>query len=776
MMRKWRKMLAISMMGVMMTGMLAGCGGNNTEDVADATSEEAVSEDTEAAEDTTEAEDIAEAEPYGTGNLLKNGECDGDVSFSMYVTSGGKQDLNNVDGEMVVDIESIGTQEHSVQIYQDGFQLRQGGVYEFSFDARSTVDREVAWRFQINGGDYHAYADDYFELTSEMQHYTYEFTMEEDTDPAPRLCFNLGYTLKMQDEGADPNSIGPHSIIFDNLSLTVSDGSNMIQDAEPVEINPVKLDQIGYRPDDQKLAIFSDLAKDDTTFTVVDTKSGETVFEGGMTEPDYSMAANEMDTIGDFSEVKDEGTYKIVTSAGVESYEFTIADNVYDDVYKSIVQMLYLQRCGTELDSGIAGDFAHAACHTDMATIYGTSNKIDVSGGWHDAGDYGRYVVPGAKAAADLLLSYDRLNADKIQDTDNLGIPESGNGVSDLLDEAIYELDWMLKMQDSSGGVYHKVTCANFPDTVLAVDETAELIVCPISNTATGDFAAVMALAGRILDRDGEGEYKDRAATYLEASKKAWEYLTANVGNKGFKNPDDIVTGEYPDGNCIDELFWASAELYKVTGDSKYKDAMTENVDKTNATSGLGWTNVGLFGCYSALTNETLKKEDSSLYSTIETYFNKSVDEAVRNISKNEYKINKLVDFEWGSNMSIANTGIMFMMANDINSNSEYVDYAKQHMHYLFGANATGYCFVTGYGTMTPEHPHHRPSEVLEKAMPGMLVGGPDSAMEDPYAKAVFLNVPAARRYADNAQSYSTNEVTIYWNSPLIYLMTAVLE
>ena len=186
--------------------------------------------------------------------------------------------------------------------------------------------------------------------------------------------------------------------------------------------------------------------------------------------------------------------YKIVLDTGAESYEFPVGDGVYDDIYKASVLMFYDQRCGTELDSAIAGDFAHAACHTGTAIVYGSDVAKDVTGGWHDAGDYGRYVVPGAKAVQDLLLTYE--DSEYAAKDDAIGIPESGNGVPDVLDEVRYELDWMLKMQDeTSGGVYHKVTGEVFPEMVAAVEETAQMILSPISNTATGDFAAVMAKA-----------------------------------------------------------------------------------------------------------------------------------------------------------------------------------------------------------------------------------------------------------------------------------------
>ena len=94
-------------------------------------------------------------------------------------------------------------------------------------------------------------------------------------------------------------------------------------------------------------------------------------------------------------------------------------------------------------------------------------------------------------------------------------------------------------------------------------------------------------------------------------------------------------------------------------------------------------------------------------------------------------------------------------------------------MDYLLGNNALGYCFVTGYGTVSPIHPHHRPSQVLGKSMKGMLVGGPNSNREDTYAMAVLKDIPPALCYADNEQAYSLNEIAIYWNSPLICLMSA---
>lgn len=764
-MRRGRRLVSV-MLALTMVLSMYGCGKKQEPKVTEETTTEAT-EGTQ--EDTEEKED---AVPYGQGNMIRNGDFeDGTGSFTTY-TNGGQAEMEvNDTGELQLDIAKIGQVEHGVQVYYDGFAIRQGGVYEFSFDVRGTLERDVDWRIQVNGGDYHAYIVDTVKVTEEVQHVSGKFTMEEETDPAPRLCFNMGYVNSMKEAGVEADSIGEHSIMIDNVSLVVVDGTNMIKDPEPVYVPKTKINQLGYKKEDKKVAIFSDLEKDDTTFKVVNTDTDEIVFEGTLTERDLNIIADEWNNIGDFSAVKEAGTYKVVSGKGEESFPFTIGDNVYDEAFNSVVKMLYLQRCGIELTSEYAGDYSHPVCHNTQATVYGTNKKLDVSGGWHDAGDYGRYVVSGAKTVADVLLAYEK-NPEAF--SDNMGIPESSNGVSDALDEVKYELDWMLKMQDSSnGGVYHKVTCAVFPETVMPQDETDELIIAPISNTATGDFAAVMAMAGRIFKRDGKGDYAAYGDTCLEAAKKAWTYLEAHKEDKGFKNPEEIVTGEYPDGNCADESFWAAAELYKATEDVSYKEAMTSLIEEKDVLKGFGWMKVGYYGAYAVLTTDSLKEDSGNLYHQVKEAFFTAVDEAMERSKENNYQVDRERTYEWGSNMAIANSGMLLSMANDIDPKAEYLNYAKSHLHYLMGVNATGYCFITGSGSLCPENPHHRPSQVLEKCMPGMLVGGPNSNLEDPYAKAVFLNTAAAKCYADSVQSYSCNEVTIYWNSPLIYLMTA---
>ncbi len=712
---------------------------------------------TEEAQPTDQEETVELSEEELKGNLIPGGyfnEVNG--QWGVYKESGGEGTTAITDGQLIVTISNTGSVKHAVQVYCDGFEVLQNAEYKMSFDISSSVDRLIDWRIQINGGDYHAYAgQEDLSVTSELKHYEFTFIMEESSDPAPRLCFNLG--LHEQD-----GALASHTIVIDNVELIVLDDSNADTSNSGDQGPAINVNQIGYKVNDKKIAVFRDSSLD-TNFDVINVSTGDIVFSGNLSGSVQTPSAGETVAYADFSSVNKPGTYKVIAKNSGESYEFVIADDVYSDIFASSIKMLYLQRCGSELTKEYADNFAHEDCHTQTATIYGTNKTIDVSGGWHDAGDYGRYVVAGAKAIADLLLAYEDYGT---QFTDSVGIPESGNGIPDVLDEARYELEWMLKMQDkNSGGVYHKVTGLNFEGTVMPDTITDELYVMPISNCATSDFAAVMAMAARIYEKQDAAFAK----TCLNAAKNALAYVENNKDNSGgFKNPSDVLTGEYPDTNDSDEYFWALCELYKTTGDVSYNNKLS-SLDINSLESGLGWQAVDIYGCYAYLTSE---KQDSNLTSKVSDKFNAYLSLIEQNIKNDGYFSSIGETYPWGSNMSLANNGMAILMANKVFGKD--TNYAKKQLDYLLGANSTSYCFVTGYGTLSPEHTHHRPSQALEQTMKGMLVGGANSNLEDPYAKNVLADKPAAKCYADNSQSYSCNEITIYWNSPFIYLLAGL--
>ncbi|SHJ59836.1 glycoside hydrolase family 9 protein [Pseudobutyrivibrio xylanivorans] len=748
--RHMSKSLFTVSMAVIMTISTVGCGKNEV----NVPNKETVQNESIDEEDTPIPATEEDTNTIGV-NLLDNADfSNGTDQWFTYCFDGECEISVNDDGALDVDIKKLGSVDYGVQLYHDGFALDEGCQYKIAFDGYSDVERPIQMRFQINGGDYHAYYEEIINLASENNHYEYTFNMEESSDPAPRFCFNMGIV-----DGMDATTT-EHHIYFDNFSLTIEDDSKKVAGSGQLEIPDIAVNQIGYLPSALKTATIkgtglkqkAKLINETTGKTVYDAKIG-----GGKDNPD----SGEKEEIFDFSHIKDEGTYHI-EAGDVVSPSFKISKTVYDDAIKSTIKMLYYQRCGQELTTDFAEDFAHPSCHNEKAVLYEEpSKKFDVSGGWHDAGDYGRYTVAGATAAADILLAYEKYP--KVFG-DDVGIPESGNNIPDVLDEAKYELDWLLKMQRFDGGVYHKVTGHNFPSEVMPQDETDELIIMPVSTTATGDFAGVMAIAARVYAKTDKA-YADKCLT---SAKKAADYLSkTNPDTTGYKNPDDVSTGEYEDNCDIDERFWAYAELFKTTGEKEYEDSMLK-VLPTNGYS-LGWQGVGGYGSYAYLSSK-----GATSTSNIKAEAKKMADKIIDNSKMYSYGSSIIGSYPWGSNLTIANNGeYLLMMKNILGDNKETVD---KQLNYLFGNNATGYCFLTGFGTLSPEHPHHRPSQATGKTIPGMIVGGPNSGLDDPYVQNVLKDTPCAKCYADNSQSYSTNEIAIYWNSPVIYLLAGEIS
>lgn len=688
------------------------------------------------------------ATTFAASNIISNSTFDSGTSgWGTYKESGGACSLSTENGQLALTVSNVGKVNYAVQVFYDIIPLYQNGVYRLKYDISSTTDRFIECMLQQNGGTYQAYTWKGLELTSTPQTIDYEFTMKAETDIMSKLVFNCG--IQEEHEGVLPE----HKIYIDNVSLELVDDSKVDYSATRPYEPPIVTNQVGYKNGSKKTAVFRNTNASE--FSVVNADTKQVVYTGKLSDEISNTSAGETNKTGDFSAVTESGKYYITCEDLDDSYTFEIGSSVYSNLLDDSVRMLYLQRCGTAVQDS---DFGHVACHTGLATVYGTNETIDVSGGWHDAGDYGRYIVPAAKAVADLLYAYER-NPELY--SDNIGIPESGNGTPDILDEARYELEWMKKMQRADGGVYHKVTCESFPGYVSPEKETEPLIVTPVSTTATADFCASMALAYEF--------YKDIDSNFaqdcLSRAERAWSFLESNP-NLIFSNPEDIVTGEYGDTSDRDERYWAAAQLYRATGNSKYENAL----NSMPLSKGLDWGTVGDYGNIAILTAENISK-DSSVYTSAKNTVVSQADKFVTVSANSPYGV-AITKFEWGSNMTVANAGIILGLAYDITNDSKYLNASNAQLDYLLGTNPVGECFFTGYGTVSPENPHHRPSMAAGKAMKGMLVGGVNSNLEDSAAKAYCQDLPAAKRYVDNSESYSTNEITIYWNSPLTYLIS----
>ncbi len=433
----------------------------------------------------------------------------------------------------------------------------------------------------------------------------------------------------------------------------------------------------------------------------------------------------------------------------------------FNSLLEEVVRMFCLQRCGGTLQTEHAGDFSHPACHAAPSRIYGTEEFLSVTGGWHDAGDYGRYSVPAAKAVADLLLAYQAAPA---LFTDDTNIPESGNGVPDLIDEARFELEWMLKMIRPDGAVYHKVTCANFCGMIPPHLECEETVVSPVSTTATGDFAGAFALASRVY-----GAFDPAfAQACLEAARRTYAFLRSSPPLP-FHNPPGITTGEYDDPCDADERFFAAASLFAATGERAYLDD-AESLWSAELPVSLGWEDMAGYG-YLCLLFSPFAAGDEPFLQTLRERFFAHADALAGASETSPYGVSLAAPLPWGSNMYLLNNAVLLGEANRLRPSYRYAAAVERHLAYIFGENPLGMCYITGYGEHSPRHPHHRPSAAHGKPMPGMLVGGPDSGLHDHLAKERLLGKPPFECYLDELESYSTNEVAIYWNSALVYAL-----
>ena len=528
----------------------------------------------------------------------------------------------------------------------------------------------------------------------------------------------------------------------------------------------VFIDQCGYLPGaEKKLTI---RCEQPMKFEVL-RSDGAGVYGGVADVRIDNKAAGEIDYVGDFSAVTAPGLYYVRTEDNCESEVFAVGEDVYDDVFRKAMDFFYLQRCGMDLPKEACGLFAHPACHTGIGRTLDGSDTRDVTGGWHDAGDYGRYVGPGAMAVAQLLYAYAR--NEKWAAAYACPDKHAESVFPAYLEECKYELDWMMKMQRADGALYHKASCAHFCSFIMPEDEKEDMIISPVSVTATGDFAAVCAMAVPFYEKYDPAY----AAKLAECSKRAYAAMKSMVLPGGFVNPPEITTGEYGDPQDLDERYWAAAELYKTFGDEEYR-ADFEALAAESLYHGYGWVEMGSYGNLAYLSTD--RPVDEALKSRIKASMISLADKILALYEADGYgtALGSKV-YPWGSNLDVANNGLHLYDAWKLTGDEKYLRAAGAQIHYLLGRNPMGISYVSDCGTDSIKHPHHRPSGFLGKAMPGMVSGGPCSWLADAVAKGLLSkDVPPAKCFCDMTGSYSTNEVTIYWNSAFLQLLASITE
>jgi endoglucanase len=435
-----------------------------------------------------------------------------------------------------------------------------------------------------------------------------------------------------------------------------------------------------------------------------------------------------------------------------------------------------------------AGKWHRSAGHPDDKVLIHPSAEskerpsgtiISTPGGWYDAGDYNKYIVNSGISMGTMLSAYEDFS--RYFDTLKTNIPESSDAIPDVLNELIYNLRWMLTMQDPyDGGVYNKCTNASFDGMVMPGVTKAPRYVVQKGVAASLDFAAVTAQASRILQKYSK-QLPRLADSCLRASTKAWQWALKNPDmqydqneiNKKFE--PKITTGGYGDKTFTDEWTWAAAELFVTTKNKNYYDVY--NKQKKDSLSLPSWSSVEMLAHYTMLRfNDKLPDYARKDYQLIKRHLMQLADRYISKVAVNAFRTvmgQTTGDFNWGSSSNAANQGIALINAYLLSKDKKYIDYALTNLDYLMGRNATGYSFLSGVGSKPIMHPHHRPSvaDGVTEPVPGLLSGGPNPGKQD---KCVYEFSEPETAFSETDCSYASNEIAINWNAPFVYLSNAI--
>lgn len=525
----------------------------------------------------------------------------------------------------------------------------------------------------------------------------------------------------------------------------------------------IRLNSLGFLPDQEKKA--SIITSSSSTFEIKRSSDNITVYTGNLSYFGFNSDTSETIYIANFSDFKDYGTYYIYIPGVGSSFNFDIRNDIYYQPFYTVFRAFYLWRCGCAVSGVHSGQiFSHSACHLNdgyQDYIGGGHNIKNGTGGWHDAGDYGKYVVNAGVTMGVLFKAWEHFK-DKILLV-NLNIPDvlpDDNLYPDYLKELRWEIDWLKKMQLSDGRVSHKLTALNFEGFIMPENDFSTRYFTPYSTAATADFTAIMAMAARIFAPYDSAYAND----CLDKARISYAYLTANPNNV-YADLTDFNTGSYQTNDSDDRL-WAAAEMWETTGEniflidfetraSGFSDKIEWNMDYDNV------KDLGMFTYYSS----TRTGKNSTIMDDIRNDTLARANDFLNTRNNHGYGRNLGTSYWWGSNGTVARRALTLYMAYTMQNNQAYLDTILDSIAFLFGRNYYCRSFVTGLGNNPPLYPHHRPSgaDTITAPWPGYLVGGPTTNAN-------------AKTWQDNQNSYQTNEVAINWNSALVYAIAGFVD
>ena len=482
-----------------------------------------------------------------------------------------------------------------------------------------------------------------------------------------------------------------------------------------------------------------------------------------------------------------------VEAAGLQSHRFRVSTRLYGDLARDALRFFYLMRSGTPVDDGLAPGYGRPAGHVgrppnrgDVAVPAWTGpeaerlypgwqddGRYDVSGGWYDAGDYGKYVTSGAISVWQLLNTLDLLARR----------PESATTAAravSIAQECRWQLDWLLSMQvppgrPLAGLAFHRVhgtvwsPLPGWPHL-----DPADRVLHRPSTGAALHLAAATAHGARLL-RAGDRPYADRL---LLAARTAYD---AARRHPQLAAPDDHARfggGPYGDDRLDDDFYWAATELWLATGDDRYRRDVLDSPQHTReAFDPAGFD-------YDSVTAPA--RLDLALAGGFDGH--EQVVAGVRDGADRLVELQRrqpwgqpyapLDGWDWGSNGRILNNLVVLGVAHLVTGDDRYHDAVAVGMDYLLGRNGLGQSYVTGYGVDFSRHQRTRQfGHDLDPAMPpppsGALAGGANSrpAADFPYDSRL-VGLPPQLCYLDEPTSEVTNDVCIRWNAPLVWVAT----
>ena len=534
----------------------------------------------------------------------------------------------------------------------------------------------------------------------------------------------------------------------------------------------IAVNQVGYFPQRQKTALLINSSNPTAEIKLINSDTKKLIATiTSNPEIQDDQTGDRLSEI-DFSSITEPGKYYLKQDK-LKSPPFEIGNDIYQQPLVTLLRSYYLQRCGVELDDPITG-ISHLPCHLQDGAIahqdqYNqVGEPITALGGWHNGAAYSKYVATTTVTIARLLNLYQQ-QPDLFPDG-QLTIPESGNQVSDLLDEMQFGLDWLLKMQRADGAVYRKLAGQKWPVAIAPNKDNQPRYLYGISTPETAKFTAVMAIASKTY----QSINPTQAAKYLKGAELAWQYLQTQPEMKvDWVEGDDNGSDSYLASELnteeslqtdIDDRLWAAVELYIASGKLDYADYFAANLEQTEY--GLfSWKNPIPLALMDYLQQDE-QPTSEELIAKIKTKIQQRADLVLAKVRTSAYQIAN-DNFIWNSNRMTIEEGITLIHAYQLTQNQDYLTAAINQLNYVLGRNHFNQTFVTGIGTNPVQQINH-PFIIGKKvSIPGLTVGGPNGDATDGFAP----RNKGQLSYIDDRRSYTTNQYAIDNNASLISLL-----